>query len=233
MIIFIEERGVGVSLKIQLSTVGVTVQKKSAFSKFKDLFSLRYDEIHSVTVESGFFSSKLIINNMFEPEIKFNLDKHPKLLKDLIDLGCVNLDELLDIIGDDSITYRLRDIPDYIEKYNMVEDEYKIKFDNYIEPDSVIEHIKNLKESGAYDAPSMESCCAPEPGMNYSQVPNIYAGGSSFMVSVNGQEAGPYTILELQQFVATGEFTPQVYVWREGMPQWELAGNVPELANLF
>lgn len=55
----------------------------------------------------------------------------------------------------------------------------------------------------------------------------------SFLVSVDGQEAGPFTIAELQQFVATGEFHPQVYVWTEGMPQWELACDVPELANLF
>ena len=66
-----------------------------------------------------------------------------------------------------------------------------------------------------------------------SPQPPVYAGDISFMVSVNGQSAGPYTIPELQQFVATGEFTPHVYVWREGMPQWELAANVPELANLF
>lgn len=68
---------------------------------------------------------------------------------------------------------------------------------------------------------------APMPAPNYD------AGPISFMVSVNGQEAGPFTIAQLQQFVATGEFTPQVYVWTDGMPQWELAGNVPELASLF
>ena len=60
-----------------------------------------------------------------------------------------------------------------------------------------------------------------------------YAGYVSFMVSVDGQVAGPYTIDELQQFVATGEFSPQVFVWRDGMAQWEIAGNVPELMNLF
>ena len=38
---------------------------------------------------------------------------------------------------------------------------------------------------------------------------------------------------QLQQMVQMGQFTPQTYVWKQGMAQWELAGNVPELAFLF
>lgn len=54
-----------------------------------------------------------------------------------------------------------------------------------------------------------------------------------FHVSVNGQQQGPFTIEQLQQFAASGQFTPQTYVWRPGMSGWQNAGNVPELAAIF
>lgn len=54
-----------------------------------------------------------------------------------------------------------------------------------------------------------------------------------FMVAANGQQSGPYNMQQLQQFVQAGQLTAQTYVWKQGMAQWELAGNVPELASLF
>lgn len=54
-----------------------------------------------------------------------------------------------------------------------------------------------------------------------------------YMVANNGQQAGPFNMQQLQQMVQAGQLTPQTYVWKQGMPQWEFAGNVPELAPLF
>ncbi|MDO4956335.1 MAG: SPFH domain-containing protein [Bacteroidales bacterium] len=54
-----------------------------------------------------------------------------------------------------------------------------------------------------------------------------------YMVSANGQQTGPYNMQQLQQLVQMGQFTMQTYVWKQGMPQWEFAGNVAELASLF
>ena len=54
-----------------------------------------------------------------------------------------------------------------------------------------------------------------------------------YMIAVNGQQTGPYNMQQLQQMVQMGQFTPQTYVWKQGMAQWELAGNVQELASLF
>ncbi|MCQ2094554.1 MAG: SPFH domain-containing protein [Bacteroidaceae bacterium] len=54
-----------------------------------------------------------------------------------------------------------------------------------------------------------------------------------YMVSANGQQSGPFNMQQLQQMVQTGVLTPQTYVWKQGMPQWEFAGNVQELASLF
>ena len=56
---------------------------------------------------------------------------------------------------------------------------------------------------------------------------------ASYMIAVNGQQTGPFNMQQLQQMVQAGQFTPQTYVWKQGMPQWDLAGNVQELASLF
>lgn len=54
-----------------------------------------------------------------------------------------------------------------------------------------------------------------------------------YMVAVNGQQAGPFNMQQLMQMVGSMQLTPQTYVWKQGMPQWEMAGNVPDLAALF
>lgn len=54
-----------------------------------------------------------------------------------------------------------------------------------------------------------------------------------YSVSVNGQTAGPFNWQQLQQMVQNGQLTKNTYVWKQGMADWELAGNVQELANLF
>lgn len=56
---------------------------------------------------------------------------------------------------------------------------------------------------------------------------------SVWMMVVNGQQYGPYNLQQLQQMVQGGQITPQTHVWRQGMANWEMAGNVAELAVLF
>lgn len=56
---------------------------------------------------------------------------------------------------------------------------------------------------------------------------------TQYFVAVNGQQSGPFTIPQLQQFAQAGQFTPQTLVWKQGMAGWEAAGNVAELAQLF
>ncbi len=55
----------------------------------------------------------------------------------------------------------------------------------------------------------------------------------TFHISVNGAQAGPFNLQQLQQMAQTGQLTRQTYVWKQGMPNWDFAGNVPELAGLF
>jgi len=59
-------------------------------------------------------------------------------------------------------------------------------------------------------------------------MPNV-----QYYVSVNGAQTGPFNIQQLQQMAQTGQLTKDTYVWKQGMAQWELAGNVQELSCLF
>ena len=66
-------------------------------------------------------------------------------------------------------------------------------------------------------------------GMNQPpQMPNV-----QYFVAVNGQQSGPFNMQQLQQSVLNGQLTIQTYVWKQGMANWELAGNVQELISLF
>ena len=69
---------------------------------------------------------------------------------------------------------------------------------------------------------------APQmPGMS-AAVPQV-----QYYIGINGQQYGPCDWNKLQQLVQQGQLTQQSYVWKNGMAQWEFAGNVAELAPLF
>ena len=65
----------------------------------------------------------------------------------------------------------------------------------------------------------------PGKGANVPQV--------QYFIGINGQQYGPCDWQKLQQLVQQGQLTQQSYVWKNGMAQWEFAGNVAELAPLF
>ena len=75
-------------------------------------------------------------------------------------------------------------------------------------------------QKGMGSAPQM-------PGMG-AAVPQV-----QYYIGINGQQYGPCDWNKLQQLVQQGQFTQQSYVWKNGMAQWEFAGNVAELAPLF
>jgi membrane protease subunit (stomatin/prohibitin family) len=65
------------------------------------------------------------------------------------------------------------------------------------------------------------------------QAPPPIPGAASFFVAVNGTQAGPFDINSLRQMVSGGTFSRESLVWKQGMPNWETASNVPELNNIF
>jgi membrane protease subunit (stomatin/prohibitin family) len=55
----------------------------------------------------------------------------------------------------------------------------------------------------------------------------------AYHVALNGQQSGPFNVDQLKQFVQTGQFTKNHHVWKEGMLNWELASNIPDLVSVF
>ncbi|MDR2447232.1 MAG: DUF4339 domain-containing protein [Treponema sp.] len=54
-----------------------------------------------------------------------------------------------------------------------------------------------------------------------------------YNVAVENKPTGPFDMNELGQMAQKGRLTKESLVWREGLSQWEVAGNIPELAPLF
>lgn len=56
---------------------------------------------------------------------------------------------------------------------------------------------------------------------------------TQYFIAINGQQSGPFTIPQLQQFIQTGQFTKNHHVWKQGMTEWELAEKNQDTSSLF
>jgi membrane protease subunit (stomatin/prohibitin family) len=55
----------------------------------------------------------------------------------------------------------------------------------------------------------------------------------SYSISVNGQTSGPFNFQQLQQMIQNNQLSQNTHVWKQGMANWEIAGNIQELSSLF
>lgn len=55
----------------------------------------------------------------------------------------------------------------------------------------------------------------------------------SYHVALNGEQAGPFTMEQMQAGLASGTMKPTDLVWTDGMAGWTAANEVPALATLF
>ena len=53
----------------------------------------------------------------------------------------------------------------------------------------------------------------------------------SWFYAAGDQQQGPFSEDQLQDFIARGGVRAETYVWTEGMPAWQRAGDVPGLLN--
>ncbi len=54
-----------------------------------------------------------------------------------------------------------------------------------------------------------------------------------FYISANGAQQGPYSLDVLQQMIGSGQLKADSYLWRQGMPSWLPAKDIPEVSALF
>lgn len=55
----------------------------------------------------------------------------------------------------------------------------------------------------------------------------------AYHVAANGQATGPFDLSALSQMAINGQLTENSLVWKAGMTQWEKAGTIDELKDLF
>jgi len=60
-----------------------------------------------------------------------------------------------------------------------------------------------------------------------------YTNISGYFVDVNRVPTGPLYANELRRLIYRGQLTRNTLVWKDGMPDWAVAGTVEELAPLF
>ncbi len=58
-------------------------------------------------------------------------------------------------------------------------------------------------------------------------------GSQPWHVALNGAAQGPFTPDQVRQAIAAGQISRETLVWSGGMAEWQAAGQVPSLANLF
>jgi membrane protease subunit (stomatin/prohibitin family) len=67
-----------------------------------------------------------------------------------------------------------------------------------------------------------------QPGTTPPPIPTV-----AYNVAVNGQPAGPFDLNVLKQMVTTGQLTTESLVWKAGMTEWQKAGTIVELKEIF
>lgn len=54
-----------------------------------------------------------------------------------------------------------------------------------------------------------------------------------YHIAIDGKTIGPFSIKELRLKLANGSFSIETYVWKQGMENWDKAGNIDELKSIF
>ncbi len=54
--------------------------------------------------------------------------------------------------------------------------------------------------------------------------------GRSWFVAVGDKQEGPYSEAEFHDLIARGNVRPDTYVWADGMPAWQFAGECARAA---
>lgn len=63
--------------------------------------------------------------------------------------------------------------------------------------------------------------------------PPLPVEAAIFYIAFSGQQGGPYTRAQLGEFIKTGQLTKTTLCWRDGLPVWQAADSIPEIAGLW
>lgn len=74
---------------------------------------------------------------------------------------------------------------------------------------------------------AMTSVCIPgSMNKNLIPVPQFY------YAMIEGKQAGAFSEQELSRLIAEKKIVKETYIWKPGLPKWEIAENLPEILKL-
>lgn len=73
----------------------------------------------------------------------------------------------------------------------------------------------------------------PRQAPGQTPEPPPLPGSTQYYLVIDGQQAGPFNQVALQQMAQQKKLTPETLAWAQGMAQWVKAGEIKELAMLF
>jgi len=53
-----------------------------------------------------------------------------------------------------------------------------------------------------------------------------------YYAMIDGKQAGPFSEQELSRLIAEKKVTKESYIWKPGLPKWEIAERLPEILKL-
>lgn len=102
---------------------------------------------------------------------------------------------------------------------------------------SIIEKMLELGigMSMAQQIPEMMKGVLPAAGSSTSSAPPVTANivRKQFYIVVDQSQAGPFSEEELAKLVENKLLSSETLVWKEGMPAWQPASQVPEVNKLL
>jgi hypothetical protein len=67
------------------------------------------------------------------------------------------------------------------------------------------------------------------PGSMNSMQPTV---PQFYYAIIEGNQAGPFTEQELSRLIAEKKVVKETYIWKPGLPNWEIAEKLPEILKL-
>lgn len=97
----------------------------------------------------------------------------------------------------------------------------------YLKPsDMVMKEGYKWKPAG--EVPGLFGTAPPPPGAARGVPAPAGSNVPCWYYALDGQPLGPCTADQIRSLLASGELTPEDNVWREGMPEWLPAAQLPE-----
>lgn len=86
---------------------------------------------------------------------------------------------------------------------------------------------------GAQMGGSLANTLVQQNGSSGQQIPPPIPSQSQYFAVLAGQQAGPFTMEQLQEKIGKGEVLRETLIWKQGMSAWQKADTIPDMIKLF